>query len=139
MSRQVGFSNLSSPRLGAKMCPPNTLLSDSSNSVSITLVRYLASEGVSISVLYGSGQDQSRYDIEFGRTLTWDVDLLGGYSHSFIEASSRASVQSWRDLRLSLTRLLFSRECDVVWVHGGRTSGCEGCDCGGALGAFAGD
>ena len=60
------------------------------------------------------------YDPEFGRELSWDVDLLGGYDARFLPSSRRTDAPS-RFLRRpnwDIVAELASRPPDVLWISG---------------------
>ena len=46
------------------------------------------------------GLDQS-YDKGFGKTFAWDIDLLSGYPHCFLQTSEGASPASFWRCRLT--------------------------------------
>jgi glycosyltransferase involved in cell wall biosynthesis len=59
-------------------------------------------------------------DEGFGRAVTWDVPLLGGYEHRFLPSAARMPI-SGRFLRRpnwDIVREIASGRYDVLWVHG---------------------
>lgn len=62
---------------------------------------------------------RGHFDPGFGRELAWDVDLLSGYRHRFLEARLGASgldlVRPWSR---GLKQLIDARRFDAVWLHG---------------------
>lgn len=59
-------------------------------------------------------------DPGFGQAVTWDVDLLAGYSSVFLGRKARSRVLSgfWSLVCPELIREIRKSEYDVVWVHG---------------------
>lgn len=59
-------------------------------------------------------------DAEFGRTVEWDVPLLGGYRWRFLPSASRTDISGRflkrpnRDIAWEIAR----RRYDAVWAHG---------------------
>ena len=54
-----------------------------------------------------------RYDSDFGKTVVWDVDLLGGYRWTLIECDSLRRAAKWP---LALVRWIARH--DIVVLHG---------------------
>ena len=65
------------------------------------------------------GLDQS-YDKEFGKTFAWDIDLLSGYPHCFLQTSEGASPASFWRCRLTerLRDRLQQVGAEFVWIQG---------------------
>ena len=65
------------------------------------------------------GVRQSR-DREFGKTFSWDLDTLSGYSYQFLDVAPGATPASfWRcRLRESLRERLRNRRVNVLWIQG---------------------
>jgi glycosyltransferase involved in cell wall biosynthesis len=86
------------------------------------LYRALAADPrVELTVLFASSGGVRPYDANFGgRTVVWDVDLLGGYSSRFVKAADRNEVSAgffgMRDL--DVIRPILKEEWDAIWVHG---------------------
>lgn len=59
-------------------------------------------------------------DVEFGRTFAWDLPLLEGYPHRFLNVKRPARVDSFFGVRLaeSLVPLLRQRSVRALWVNG---------------------
>lgn len=53
------------------------------------------------------------YDSNFGRTVAWDVDLLGGYNWTLLECNSLRSMASWP---LAIIKWIIRH--DIVVLHG---------------------
>jgi len=63
---------------------------------------------------------RSRFDPGFSRKIAWDIDLLGGYEHQFIDVRTGLSQDSFLWLRLKpgfgdVLRRLGAR---ALWVQG---------------------
>ena len=59
------------------------------------------------------------FDKGFGRTIEWDVPLLGGYNYEFLpNAQSEPVVGYWRPWNRGLLRRLREGRFDALWVHG---------------------
>ena len=72
-------------------------------------------------VYYMSDQGLApRHDPGFRRPVGWDVELLDGYVHTFLEAKQGASQQSFAWLRLppGFGGMLKDRGVRVLWVQG---------------------
>ena len=92
------------------------------------LILYLYGHGLDLNVYYASGASAgSFYDPEFGRSITWDTDLLGGYESYFLDRFDQDSSRLGNDLvehtsydhylRALLT--LWGRERpEAAWIHG---------------------
>src|SRR6476660_2753843 len=63
---------------------------------------------------------KQRFDPGFGRKLAWDIDLLAGYDHEFIDARVSPSQDSflWLRLKPSFGKILKDREVRALWVQG---------------------
>ena len=63
---------------------------------------------------------RARFDPEFGRDVAWDIDLLDGYPHEFLDVDTGARQDSFRWLRLKpgFGRMLRERGVTVLWVQG---------------------
>jgi glycosyltransferase involved in cell wall biosynthesis len=85
------------------------------------LLRRIAQEpDIDLTVFFCSDFSVRGYvDKGFGRPVTWDVPLLGGYRHEFLPALDRAgSATAMRPLNYGLMRRLQELQIDVLWVHG---------------------
>jgi len=65
------------------------------------------------------GVEPSR-DSEFGQSFSWDIDMLSGYSHRFIDGGSDATpVDTWScRLRENFREQLSARGATAVWIQG---------------------
>jgi len=63
---------------------------------------------------------EARFDPGFGRSVSWDVDLLGGYEYEFLDTNSGPWLDSFCSLRLKrgLGRTLRRRGAQVLWIQG---------------------
>jgi glycosyltransferase involved in cell wall biosynthesis len=85
------------------------------------LLRRIAHEpGIDLTVFFCSDFSVREYvDEGFGKSVTWDVPLLGGYRHEFLPALDRASsATATRPVNYGLMRRLQELQIDVLWVHG---------------------
>lgn len=88
----------------------------------VPLWKALAARGkVPLRVLYMSDQGlRSRFDPGFSRELEWDIDLLGGYDHQFLDVRSGLSQDSflWLRLKPGFGELLKKLDARVLWIQG---------------------
>jgi glycosyltransferase involved in cell wall biosynthesis len=63
---------------------------------------------------------KARFDPGFGKSLAWDVDLLGGYESEFLDASRGARLDPFWSLRLKrgFGRALRQMGANVLWIQG---------------------
>ena len=63
---------------------------------------------------------KARFDPGFGKSLAWDVDLVGGYECEFLDASRGPRIDSFWSLRLKhgFGRALREMGADVLWIQG---------------------
>src|ERR1043166_3669808 len=63
---------------------------------------------------------ESSHDVEFGRKFTWDIDLLSGYPHRFLETTPDATPTTILKCRLreQLEERLRESGARVLWVQG---------------------
>ena len=84
--------------------------------------RGLAARGdVPFKVFYMSDQGlKARFDPGFGRKVAWDLDLLDGYPHEFLDVHIGARQDSFRWLRLKpgFGKMLRDQGVKVLWVQG---------------------
>jgi glycosyltransferase involved in cell wall biosynthesis len=76
---------------------------------------------IPLHVLYMSEQGlRSRFDPGFGRELEWDIDLLGGYDHQFVDVSTGSSQDSffWLRLKPGFGDILRGLDTRVLWTQG---------------------
>src|SRR5262249_54511968 len=61
-----------------------------------------------------------RFDRGFGRTIAWDIDLLAGYDHKFIDVRAGPSQDSflWLMLKPGFSTLLRDRGVRALWIQG---------------------
>jgi glycosyltransferase involved in cell wall biosynthesis len=59
-------------------------------------------------------------DPGFGRKVAWDIDLLGGYEHEFIDVNRQTSTNSFFRLRLKrgFGAMLRDRGVRALWIQG---------------------
>jgi glycosyltransferase involved in cell wall biosynthesis len=86
------------------------------------LYRELAADPrVDLTVFFASNGGVRPYDANFGdRAITWDIDLLSGYSHRFLKAAETndvangfSALRDW-DIVNEIRRGNF----DAIWIHG---------------------
>ena len=84
--------------------------------------RRLAARGdVPFKVYYMSDQGlKPRHDPGFGRDVAWDLDLLDGYPHEFLDTHAGTRQDSFRWLRLKpgFGKMLRERGVTVLWIQG---------------------
>jgi glycosyltransferase involved in cell wall biosynthesis len=63
---------------------------------------------------------EARIDPGFGRSVSWDIDLLGGYECEFLDTHRGPRFDSFWSLRLrrGFGRSLRSIGAEVLWIHG---------------------
>ena len=63
---------------------------------------------------------KNRFDPGFGRTLAWDIDLLAGYDHEFIDVRTGPSQDSflWLRLKPNFSKMLRDRGVRALWIQG---------------------
>jgi glycosyltransferase involved in cell wall biosynthesis len=72
-------------------------------------------------VFYMSDQGlEARFDPGFGRSLSWDIDLLGGYESEFLNTykGQRSDSFWWLRLKRGFGSALRGRGADVLWIQG---------------------
>ena len=84
--------------------------------------RGLAARGdVPFKVFYMSDQGlKARFDPGFGRNVAWDLDLLEGYPHQFLDVRTGARQDSfrWLQLKPGFGKMLRAQGVTVLWVQG---------------------
>jgi glycosyltransferase involved in cell wall biosynthesis len=60
------------------------------------------------------------YDRQFGKSFAWDLDVLSGYPHRFLDVNSTVDVSSFSKLRISgaLRPLFRDTRVSALWVQG---------------------
>lgn len=83
------------------------------------MIRSLVDAGLKVHVVYGPmAADWSVNDPELGRSEPWDVPLLEGYSHEFVQASFTFGPAGFFCLRPLIKKLLQRLRPEAVWIHG---------------------
>ena len=61
-----------------------------------------------------------RFDPGFKRPLAWDIDLLEGYDHEFLNVWTGSSQESffWLSLKSDFKRILNDHSIRVLWIQG---------------------
>jgi glycosyltransferase involved in cell wall biosynthesis len=82
----------------------------------------LAANGnIPFKVFYMSDQGlETRFDPGFGKSLSWDIDLLGGYESEFLDTHRGSRFDSFWSLRLKRGFGLALRRmrAEVLWIQG---------------------
>jgi len=82
----------------------------------------LAARGtVPFKVFYMCDQGlEARFDPGFGKSLSWNIDLLGGYESEFLNTHKHRRLDSFWDLRLKrgFGNALRGMGADVLWIQG---------------------
>ncbi len=88
----------------------------------VPIWRGLAARGdVPFKVYYLSDQGlRARFDPGFGRALAWDIDLLSGYPHEFIDAHTGQHQDrfTWLRLKPGFGARLRAEGVTVLWING---------------------
>lgn len=83
------------------------------------LIRALGAAGVNVHVVYGPmAAEWAAHDAELGREVPWDLPLLEGYSHEFVQSPFMFGPVGLLCLRSRIKRLLQRLQPDAVWIHG---------------------
>jgi glycosyltransferase involved in cell wall biosynthesis len=89
------------------------------------LLRYLnADPDIELTAFFESDFSvDHHYDVEFNREIAWDVPLLGGYRHVFLERHAwpkppPESFAFWAPMNRGLPDLLKAGRFDALWIHG---------------------
>jgi glycosyltransferase involved in cell wall biosynthesis len=85
------------------------------------LLRRIAAEpDIDLTVFFCSDFSLRSYlDPSFGKMVTWDVPLVGGYRHEILPALGGGDRLSfWRPVNYGLATRLTRANFDVLWVHG---------------------
>ena len=80
-----------------------------------------ARKNIPFKVFYMSDQGlEARFDPGFGKSLSWDIDLLGGYECEFLDTYRGPRLDSFWGLRLKrgFGRALRQMGADVLWIQG---------------------
>jgi glycosyltransferase involved in cell wall biosynthesis len=80
-----------------------------------------AGKKIPFKVFYMSDQGlEARFDPGFGKSLSWDIDLLGGYESEFLDTyKGRRSDSFWRlRLKPGFGSALRRMGADVLWIQG---------------------
>jgi glycosyltransferase involved in cell wall biosynthesis len=88
----------------------------------VPLYRALAKRPeIDLTVYFYSGQSlREHVDSEFGRTIRWDVPLIGGYNYCLNEKDLDRRIAHGFDGKpnWSIVKQIADGEYDVVWLHG---------------------
>jgi glycosyltransferase involved in cell wall biosynthesis len=84
--------------------------------------KQLARNGnIPFKVFYMSDQGlEARFDAGFGKSLAWDIDLLGGYESEFLDTYKGPRFDSFWSLRLKhgFGHALRKMRAEVLWIQG---------------------
>ncbi|HET6371658.1 MAG TPA: hypothetical protein VFG95_10700, partial [Nitrospiria bacterium] len=60
------------------------------------------------------------YDPQFGKSFSWDLDMLSGYPYRFIRTNKGARLGRFERLRLGepLSKLFREKKVNAIWVQG---------------------
>lgn len=86
----------------------------------VPIWKALAARGrVPFKVYFMSDLGVRGFDAQFGRNVAWDIDLLSGYDHEFIDAKKGPAHSFWR-LRLpsDFGGVLKAAGTSILWVQG---------------------
>ena len=63
---------------------------------------------------------EARFDPGFGKSLSWDIDLLGGYESEFLKTyqGRRSETFWWLQLKRGFGRELRQMGANVLWIQG---------------------
>src|SRR4051812_21107558 len=63
---------------------------------------------------------KARYDPGFGKSLSWDIDLLSGYESEFLDTykGQRSDSFWWLRLKRGFGSALRGMGADVLWIQG---------------------
>ena len=78
-------------------------------------------QSIDLVVYYGSLCGiQDRLDKGFGKKVSWDIPLLGGYNHKFIKGFGTGVCQTgfWLPINPALVLELIRQKPDIIWIHG---------------------
>jgi len=78
-------------------------------------------EKIPFKVFYMSDQGlETRFDPGFGKSLSWDIDLLGGYESEFLDTykGQRSDSFWWLRLKRGFGSALRGMGADVLWIQG---------------------
>jgi glycosyltransferase involved in cell wall biosynthesis len=88
----------------------------------VPLWKGLAKRGnIPFKVFYMSDQGlQARFDPGFGKSLFWDIDLLGDYEWEFLDTyrTTRSDSFWWLQLKRGFRRTLRQIGANVLWIQG---------------------
>jgi glycosyltransferase involved in cell wall biosynthesis len=86
------------------------------------LFKYLTSEGFKLKVLFLSDESiKGSKDIQFGKKIKWDIDLLDGYSYQFIKNSSwKPSIYNgfFGLINIQIIKIIAKEPKSVFVIHG---------------------
>jgi glycosyltransferase involved in cell wall biosynthesis len=81
-----------------------------------------ARNNIPFKVFYMSDQGlEARFDPGFGKSLSWDIDLLGGYESEFLNTynnGQRSDSFWWLRLKRGFGSTLRGMGADVLWIQG---------------------
>ena len=80
-----------------------------------------ARKNIPFKVFYMSDQGlEARFDPGFGKSLSWDIDLLGGYESEFLDTyrGQRSDSFWWLRLKRGFGSALRGMGADVLWIQG---------------------
>lgn len=88
----------------------------------VPIWKELAKRGVDFEVWYLTDfGTKPSFDVQFGKTFAWDMDMLSGYPYRFLEVNKGATPNGgFANLRLasSIDKLIHEKHVTHVWING---------------------
>lgn len=85
------------------------------------LRRIAADPDIELKVFFYSDFSLHRFkDVEFNQVVEWDVPLVAGYDHEFLECWGSKTQESFfrQPIAKDISKILVDGKFDAVWVHG---------------------
>lgn len=105
---------------GSRPCRLGYLVSHPIQYQAPLLRRIAADPRFDLQVLFLSDVSVKPYrDAGFGREVSWDVDLLSGYEHHFLDTLGRSDrLSNLRPFNRGVERAVRDADLDALWIHG---------------------
>lgn len=82
----------------------------------------MAKQGIAFEVWYLTDfGTKSSFDVQFGKSFAWDMDMLSGYTYRFLKVNKGAAPnRGFKNLRLTESLIPLFREYNIthVWING---------------------